>query len=86
MFSLCNSVGLGYRYKVMIYTCGDDIPVLNYPVRKAAVRGVMRAVADNQNAMVDGCRAVRTGIYAARIHLIFHFISVIKNNKGPVDR
>jgi len=45
------------------------IPVLDYPVRKVALKGPACAVADYKNAVVDGCRAVGTGVYAARIHL-----------------
>jgi len=45
------------------------IPVLDYPVRKVTVSCVLRAVADYKNAVVDGRRAVGTGIYPARVHL-----------------
>jgi len=33
------------------------------------MRCIVRAVADYKNAVVDGRRALGTGIYAARIHL-----------------
>jgi len=28
------------------------------------------AVTDYENSVIDGCRAIRTGVYATRIHLV----------------